>query len=67
MTLKQIQLLLRQTTDSYERERLQQLLHYMHVEGIERTEENYNGLRTNSKRPKNSYKPPKKSTCRNTR
>ena len=52
MNQKQIINLLKQTgVDSYERERLQQLLHYMQVEGVEHATPGTrtNGTRTQSK------------------
>lgn len=63
MNQKQIlQLLNNHTLDDYERERLQQLLHYMTSEGVKNTEETVNGSRTTSKTAKNSYKRPKSKT-----
>ena len=63
MNQKQIlQLLNNHTLDGHERERLQQLLHYMTAEGVTTTEETANGSRTTSKTTKNSHKRPKRKT-----
>ena len=60
MTRKHIQQLLANgQLDSYEREHLNQLLHYMRAEGVDTTSERttHNGYTTKSTRTKNSHKP----------
>jgi hypothetical protein len=63
MNQKQIkQLLNTSTLDTHERERLQQLLHYMTVEGVNTTTRGANnGSRTKSSTPKTTHTRPKKS------
>ena len=65
MNQKQIlQLLNTSTLDAHERERLQQLLHYMQVEGVNTTHrqsEYTNGSRTKSSTAKTTHTRTKKS------
>ena len=69
-----IKLLNNPTLDDYERESLSQLLHYLHVEGVNNTSSNNNNNTNNSHKRSSSTssnykgnKPYKRTSSKNTR